>query len=46
VGFADDEIFYPLQAADLLANLTNRYWQKNSSSDRAEKHLRSSSDST
>jgi hypothetical protein len=40
VGFADDEFFYPLQAADLLANLTNRYWQKNASSDRAEKHLR------
>jgi hypothetical protein len=40
VGFADDEFFYPLQAADLLANLTNRYWQRNPSSDRAEKHLR------
>jgi hypothetical protein len=40
VGFADDEFFYPLQAADLLANLTNRYWQKTGSSERAEKHLR------
>ncbi len=40
VGFADDEFFYPLQAADLLANLTNRYWRRNPSSDRAEKHLR------
>jgi Protein of unknown function (DUF3800) len=26
VGFIDDERFYPVQAADLLANLTNRYW--------------------
>ena len=41
VGFADDEFFFPLQAADLLANLTNRYWQRNTGSDRAEKHLRS-----
>jgi hypothetical protein len=45
VGFADDKRFYPLQAADLLANLTNRYWQaelvkKSPSSDRMERHLR------
>jgi hypothetical protein len=45
VAFADDKRFYPLQAADLLANLTNRYWQaeivkKSLSSDRMERHLR------
>jgi hypothetical protein len=45
VGFADDKRFYPLQAADLLANLTHRYWQaelvkKSPSSDRMERHLR------
>jgi Protein of unknown function (DUF3800) len=40
VGFADDGFFYPLQAADLLANLTNRYWQRIPSNDRAEKHFR------
>ena len=45
VGFADDKRFYPLQAADMLANLTNRYWKpellkKPESSDRAERHLR------
>jgi hypothetical protein len=45
VGFADDKRFFPLQAADLLANLTNRYWQaelikKSPSSDRTERHLR------
>ena len=28
VSFADDKFFYPLQAADLLANLTNRYWRE------------------
>lgn len=27
VSFADDKFFYPLQAADLLANLTTRYWK-------------------
>jgi hypothetical protein len=27
VGFADDKRFYPLQAADLLGNLLNRYWK-------------------
>lgn len=26
VGFVDDERYYPVQAADLLANVTNRYW--------------------
>lgn len=29
VGFADDEWYSPLQAADILANLTNRYWRDN-----------------
>ncbi len=28
VSFADDQFFYPLQAADLLANLTTRYWRE------------------
>jgi hypothetical protein len=27
ITFADDEHFSPLQAADLLANLTNKYWR-------------------
>lgn len=27
ITFADDEWFAPLQAADILANLTNRYWR-------------------
>jgi hypothetical protein len=45
VGFADDERFHALQGADLLANLTRRYWQakladKALSSDRMERHLR------
>ena len=46
VGFADDKRFYPLQAADLLGNLTNRYWKPQELSsakeltDRAERHLR------
>jgi hypothetical protein len=45
VGFADDKRFFPLQAADLLANLTNRYWRaqltaQTPSSDRWENHLR------
>jgi hypothetical protein len=29
VGFADDEWYSPLQAADILANLSNRYWRNN-----------------
>jgi hypothetical protein len=29
VGFADDEWYSPLQAADVFANLTNRYWRDN-----------------
>lgn len=46
VGFADDKRFYPLQAADLLGSLTNRYWKSQGlsstkeSADRAERHLR------
>ena len=45
VSFADDRWFYPLQAADLLANLTNRYWQpdivsKARTRERAEGFLR------
>jgi hypothetical protein len=40
IGFGYDEMFYPLQAADLLANLTRRYWQRKASSDRAEEYLR------
>jgi hypothetical protein len=45
VSFADDKWFFPLQAADLLGNLTNRYWQPNllntsRSRERAERHLR------
>lgn len=27
ISFADDNYFSPLQAADLLANLTNKYWR-------------------
>jgi hypothetical protein len=27
ITFADDKIFSPLQAADILANLTNAYWR-------------------
>ena len=49
VGFADDKWFYPLQEADLLGNLTNRYWKPRETSpptaasqspERAERHLR------
>lgn len=45
VGFADDKAFYPLQAADLLANLMNRYWRPSlggrpNTSDRAELQFR------
>ena len=44
VGFADDQAFYPLQAADLLANLLNRYWRpadkRTQTSDPAESHFR------
>jgi len=45
VSFADDRWYYPLQAADLLANLTNRYWQvdiidKTRTRERAEGFLR------
>ena len=45
VSFADDRWFYPLQAADLLANLLNRYWQpdtvtKARTRERAEGFLR------
>jgi hypothetical protein len=29
IGFAADEYFPPLQAADLLSNLTNKYWRDN-----------------
>ena len=28
ITFADDEWFAGLQAADILANLTNRYWRE------------------
>jgi hypothetical protein len=28
ITFADDEVFSPLQAADILANLTNAYWRE------------------
>jgi hypothetical protein len=40
IGFGDDEMFYPLQAADLLANLTQRYWQRSRSGEVAEGYLR------
>jgi uncharacterized protein DUF3800 len=33
ITFADDEVFSPLQAADILANLTNAYWRDQISSD-------------
>jgi hypothetical protein len=29
ISFTDDRVFTPLQAADVLANLTNRYWRGN-----------------
>jgi len=40
IGFADDKFFYPIQAADLLANLTNRYYQRGPKSEAAERLLR------
>jgi hypothetical protein len=32
ITFADDKLFSPLQAADILANLTNAYWREQISS--------------
>jgi hypothetical protein len=29
ISFAADDFFPPLQAADVLANLTNKYWRDN-----------------
>ena len=34
ITFADDEWFAPLQAVDILANLTNRYWREHLSKDK------------
>lgn len=38
VAFADDRFFYPLQAADLLANLTTRYWREGAPEELQEDH--------